>query len=62
MGLGSLIVGIIAAHTGFRSLYMIGSIYVLIGIVLYYALFARHRVSPKKQSVNQQTSLDKIAR
>jgi MFS family permease len=62
MGLGSLIVGIIAAHTGFRSLYMIGSIYVLIGIVLYYALFARHRVSLKKQSVNQQTSLDKIAR
>ncbi|WML54568.1 MFS transporter [Neobacillus sp. PS3-12] len=61
MGLGSLIVGIIAAHTGFRSLYLIGSIYVVLGIVLYYALYARHRVSPKKQSTNQQTSLDKVA-
>jgi MFS family permease len=61
MGLGSLIVGIIAAHTGFRSLYLIGSIYVLMGIVLYYFLFARHRVSPKKQSVNQQTRMDKVA-
>jgi MFS family permease len=61
MGLGSLIVGIIAAHTGFRSLYLIGSIYVLMGVVLYYFLYARHGVSTKKQSVNQQTSLDKVA-
>ncbi|MDP4103545.1 MAG: MFS transporter [Bacillota bacterium] len=58
MGLGSLIVGIIAAHTGFRSLYLIGSIYVILGIFLYYALFARHRVSPKKQSIKQQTRLE----
>lgn len=58
MGLGSLIVGIIATHTGFRSLYLIGSIYVILGIVLYYALFARHRVSPKKQSIKQQTRLE----
>jgi MFS family permease len=58
MGLGSLLVGIIAAHTGFRSLYLIGSFYVILGIVLYYALFARHRVSPKKQSIKQQTRLE----
>jgi MFS family permease len=54
MGLGSFIVGVIAANIGFRSLYFIGSFYVLLGVVLYYILFARKQVMFKKQQTRTQ--------
>lgn len=51
MGVGSYIVGIIASGIGFRSFYFISSIYVLLGVVVFYALYTRKHV--ETQNVNQ---------
>jgi MFS family permease len=59
MGFGSYIDGLIAANTGFRSFYLISSFYVLLGVVLYYFLHARKRITRTEQTqVNQKTSFE----
>ncbi|WP_442595774.1 MFS transporter [Neobacillus sp. D3-1R] len=41
IGFGSFIVGMVVAEVGFRSFYINGSIYVLVGILVYYLLHTR---------------------
>jgi MFS family permease len=59
-GLGALIVGLIAAKTGFRLLYLTSSVYVLFGAFLYYILYARHRIAIKKHSGVSQNAGMKV--
>jgi MFS family permease len=49
IGLGSLVVGMIVAEVGFRSFYLNASLYVLVGIFVYYVLYTRKQSSTKKE-------------
>ncbi|HYK73235.1 MAG TPA: MFS transporter [Pseudoneobacillus sp.] len=49
IGFGSFIVGMVVAGVGFRSFYINGSIYVLVGIMVYYLLHSRKE--PQKETL-----------
>jgi MFS family permease len=53
IGLGSFIVGMIVADIGFRAFYLNSSLYVLVGIVVYFALHAR-----KQPLIQKKTTKD----
>ncbi|MHC0038426.1 MFS transporter [Pseudoneobacillus sp. C159] len=50
IGLGSFIVGMIVADVGFRAFYLNSSLYVLIGIAVYFALHARKQPLIQKKA------------
>jgi MFS family permease len=48
IGFGSFIVGMIAAEVGFRSFYLNSSLYILVGIIFYFALHGRNKATGEK--------------
>lgn len=50
IGFGSFIAGMIVANIGFRAFYLNSSIYVLVGIFVYYFLYTRSHSSTKKKT------------
>lgn len=58
VGLGSFFAGVIVTQIGFRSFYLAGSLYVLLGVVLYYFLHTRRQTLKQRQvHFKEKTSL-----
>lgn len=61
MAIGSFVLGIVASFAGYRSIYMIGVVLIVVTGILYFALIQKTKLLPTQLDTYLQNDDEKIA-